>query len=72
MQFAAERAFCKDGIAMDKIPLAEMILPLVVFDATPYLTADPNHAFSVTDLHAWEAQNGHVPGGVQAHAISTW
>jgi len=38
--------FAKDGITMDKIPLEEMILPLVVFDATPYLAADPNNAFS--------------------------
>ena len=58
--------FAKDGITMDKIPLREMILPLVVFDATPYLGLDPSHAFSVDDLHAWEAQNGRVPGGAFA------
>ncbi|MGH6794758.1 MAG: cyclase family protein [Methylocella sp.] len=58
--------FAKDGITMDKIPLAEMILPLVVFDSTPYLAADPNHAFSVKDLRAWEAQNGRVPSGAFA------
>jgi kynurenine formamidase len=48
---------------MDKIPLGQMILPL---DATPYLNADPNHAFSLKDLRAWEAQNGRVPGGAFA------
>ncbi len=58
--------FAKDGITMDKIPLREMILPLVVFDATPYLGLDPSHAFSVDDLHAWEAQYGRVPGGAFA------
>jgi kynurenine formamidase len=58
--------FARDGITMDKIPLVEMILPLVVFDATPYLAADPNHAFSLNDLRAWEAQNGRVPGGAFA------
>ncbi|MGA9726283.1 MAG: cyclase family protein [Methylocella sp.] len=58
--------FAKDGITMDKIPLEEMILPLVVFDATPYLAADPSHAFSVTDLRAWEVQNGRVPSGAFA------
>src|ERR1700731_3726197 len=58
--------FANDGITMDKIPLAEMILPLVVFDATPYLAADPSHAFSLKDLDAWEAQNGRVPGGAFA------
>ena len=58
--------FAKDGITMDKIPLTEMILPLVVFDATPFLAKDPNHAFSLADLHAWEAENGRVPSGAFA------
>ncbi len=58
--------FAQDGITMDKIPLAEMILPLLVFDATPYLGLDPSHAFSLKDLRAWEEQNGRVPGGAFA------
>lgn len=55
--------FAPNGTTMDQIPLKEMILPLVVFDETPLLAADPNHAFSVKDLLAWEAQNGRAPGG---------
>jgi kynurenine formamidase len=58
--------FAEDGMTMDKIPLKEMILPLVVFDATPYLAADPNHVFSLKDLDVWEAQNGRVPRGAFA------
>jgi kynurenine formamidase len=58
--------FAKDGITMDKIPIEEMILPLVVFDATPYLAADPNHDFSLKDLRAWEERNGRVPKGAFA------
>ncbi|MGH6837438.1 MAG: cyclase family protein [Methylocella sp.] len=58
--------FAKDGMTMDKIPLEEMILPLVVFDATPYLAKDPNHVFSRKDLDVWEAQNGRVPSGAFA------
>ena len=46
--------FDEKGITMDVIPLKQMILPLVVLDATPYLQKDPNHAFSVADLRAWE------------------
>lgn len=55
--------FSKDGITMDRIPVEDMILPLVVLDATPYLTADPDHAFSLADLDAWEARHGMVPKG---------
>jgi kynurenine formamidase len=55
--------FAPDGLTMDKIPLDQMILPLVVLDDTPYLKDDPNHAFSVDDLMAWEKENGQVPAG---------
>ena len=55
--------FAQGGTTMDKIPLKEMILPLIVLDDTPYLGKDPNHAFSVADLMAWEKQHGKVPRG---------
>jgi kynurenine formamidase len=55
--------FDPDGVTMDKIPLKQMVLPLVVFDETPLLASDPNHAFSVDDLTAWEEQHGQVPEG---------
>jgi kynurenine formamidase len=58
--------FAETGITMDKIPLKEMILRLVVLDDTPYLAKDPNHAFSVADLKAWERQHGRVPKGAFA------
>jgi kynurenine formamidase len=55
--------FTEDGITMDKIPLKQMILPLIVLDNTPYQTKDDNHAFSVADLTAWEKKHGKVPRG---------
>ena len=58
--------FAENGITMDKIPLKDMISPLVVLDDTPYLTKDPNHGFSLDDLEAWERQHGRVPKGAFA------
>ena len=58
--------FAENGITMDQIPLKQMILPLVVLDDTPYLAQDPNHAFSVADLKAWESKHGRVPRGAFA------
>jgi kynurenine formamidase len=58
--------FAEHGITMDQIPLKQMILPLVVFDATRFLSRDPNHAFSVDDIRAWERKHGHVPKGAFA------
>ncbi len=51
------------GRTMDEIPLKQMILPLVVFDMTPMLAKDPNHALSVEDVKAWERVHGRVPAG---------
>jgi kynurenine formamidase len=58
--------FAEHGATMDQIPLHEMILRLVVFDITPLLKDDPNHAFSRADLKAWEAKYGRVPKGAFA------
>jgi kynurenine formamidase len=58
--------FAENGITMDQIPLKQMILRLVVLDDTPYLDKDPNHAFSVDDLKAWEHRHGRVPQGAFA------
>jgi kynurenine formamidase len=55
--------FDEKGITMDEIPLKQMILPLIVLDDTPYLARDPNHAFSVADLKAWEVKHGRIPRG---------
>jgi kynurenine formamidase len=58
--------FAENGITMDRIPLQQMILRLVVLDDTPYLAKDENHAFSVADLMAWEKRHGRVPKGAFA------
>jgi len=55
--------FAEDGITMDEIPLKQMFLPLIVLDDTPYLAKDPNHAFTIADLKAWEKKHGRVPKG---------
>jgi kynurenine formamidase len=55
--------FAENGITMDEIPLKQMILRLVVLDATPYLAKDPDHAFSLADLKTWEKAHGRVPKG---------
>ena len=55
--------FDPHGKTMDELPLKQMILPLVVFDITPMLAKDPNHALTVDDIKAWEAVHGRVPAG---------
>jgi kynurenine formamidase len=55
--------FDPNGMTMDEIPVKQMILPLVVFDITPMLKNDPDHALTVADIEAWERKHGRVPAG---------
>lgn len=55
--------FDPNGMTVDQIPVKQMILPLVVFDITPMLKKDPNHALTVADIKAWESKHGRVPKG---------
>ncbi len=55
--------FDVNGQTMDQIPVKQMILPLVVFDITPMLQRDPDHALTVDDIKAWEKRYGRVPRG---------
>src|SRR6266849_4737123 len=62
--------FAEGGVTMDKIPVKQMILPLVVLDDTRFLAKDPNHAFSVADLMASETyllQQGHFQIEIMAN-----
>lgn len=54
------------GATLDHIPPQEMVLPLVVFDATQLLAKDPNHALHVAQVTAWEKTHGPLPKGAFA------
>jgi kynurenine formamidase len=55
--------FDPHGRTLDELPIKQMILPLVVFDITPHLARDPNHALTVADIQGWERRYGRVPAG---------
>jgi kynurenine formamidase len=55
--------FDPNGKTLDQVPLKQMILPLVIFDITPMLKKDPNHALTVADIKGWESKHGRVPTG---------
>ncbi|TAL05669.1 MAG: cyclase family protein [Verrucomicrobia bacterium] len=58
--------FDANGRTLEEIPVTQMILPLVVFDLTPKLHDDPNHALTVADILEWEKIHGRVPAGAFA------
>ncbi|MGE0229892.1 MAG: cyclase family protein [Dehalococcoidia bacterium] len=57
---------------VDEIPLEEMILPLVVFDVTRQVEADPDYTITMDDVRAWESRHGPVPAGAFVAMRTGW
>lgn len=64
--------FVPGGRTVDEIGLQEMVLPLVVLDVRAQAAKDPDHAVSVADVEAWEAEHGRVPEGAFVAFTSGW
>ncbi|MEV6265088.1 cyclase family protein [Streptomyces sp. NPDC051784] len=55
--------FVAGARTLDRIPVEEMILPLVVLDITARVDADPDATPTPDDVESWERRNGPVPAG---------
>lgn len=55
--------FIPGGRTLDRIPVQEMILPLVVLDIADAVAADPDSTPTMQDVRRWEERNGAVPEG---------
>ncbi|CAM5612177.1 cyclase family protein [Streptomyces purpurascens] len=48
---------------LDRIPVEEMILPLVVLDIAARVETDPDATPTLDDVRSWEERNGRIPSG---------
>ncbi|MBU7597055.1 cyclase family protein [Streptomyces sp. P38-E01] len=64
--------FAERGRTLDRIPVAEMILPLVVLDISERVAADPDAVPTLQDVTAWERRNGRVPRGSLVALRTDW
>lgn len=48
---------------LDRIPVEEMVLPLVVLDIAARVERDPDSTPALDDAASWEQRNGPVPSG---------
>ncbi len=56
----------------DKIPVTQMLLPLVVIDVHRQVAKNPDYVLSLKDLKAWEAKHGAVPKGAFVAMRTDW
>jgi len=64
--------FAEGGRTLDQIDVAEMVLPLVVFDVTAQVAADSDYSLSPEDISKWEGRHGRIPEGAFAALRTDW
>lgn len=53
--------FIEGGRTVDRIPVAEMLLPLAVIDISDKVASDPDATPTLDDVARWEARHGRIP-----------
>lgn len=64
--------FHKGLLTVDRIPLQQMILPLVVIDVHKKVVDNPDYILSRGDVEDWEARNGRIPSGAFVVMRTDW
>jgi len=68
----ATNHFDPQGFALEEIPVASLIVPLVVVDIRERSAKDHDAELSVDDLLAWERRNGRIPPKALVCMLSGW
>jgi len=64
--------FHKGKRTLDRIELKEMILPLVVIDASAEAARNPDYTLEMRKLREWEARHGTIPEGAFVAMRTDW
>lgn len=64
--------FHKAARTADRIPVQQMLLPLVVIDVHRQAEKDPDHVLSLGEVKAWEGRHGPVPRGAFVAMRTDW
>jgi kynurenine formamidase len=57
---------------IDELPATYAVRPLVVISIVPQVEKDPTSALQVSDIRAWEDENGRIPRGSVVMVRSDW
>jgi kynurenine formamidase len=64
--------FAEGRLAMDQLPLQQLIAPAVVIDVARQAAADPDYRASAADVAAWEKRNGSIAAGTIVLLRTGW
>jgi len=53
--------FIDGNLTIDKLPLEQLVLPIVMVDVSKQAAANPDYKLTLQDILIWEAKNGKIP-----------
>jgi kynurenine formamidase/glyoxylase-like metal-dependent hydrolase (beta-lactamase superfamily II) len=71
-QIDAPNHFAPDGIALERLDVNNLIVPLIVIDISQKSSQNVNAELTVDDLAAWEAAHGPIPDNACVMMYSGW
>jgi kynurenine formamidase len=71
-QIDAPSHFFQDGLSLERLPVASLIVPLVVIDMSARASSNVDVALSVSDIEAWERRHGRIPARAAVFMTSGW
>lgn len=64
--------FIKGNLGIDKLPIDQLILPIVVIDVKSQAAKNPDYQLSPKDVLNWESKNGPIPANSLVALNSGW
>jgi kynurenine formamidase len=71
-QIDAPSHFFEDGLSLDRLPVASLVVPLVVIDVSSRANSNPDTLLAVADIETWERRHGRIPARAAVIMKSGW
>jgi kynurenine formamidase len=71
-QIDAPNHFFEGGLALDRLPVDSLVVPLVVIDVSARAATNADTSLTVADIEAWERQHGRIEERAAVMMASGW
>jgi kynurenine formamidase len=71
-QIDAPSHFFDEGLSLERLPVASLVVPLVIIDVSVRASSNPDTTVTVADIEAWERRHGRLPALAAVFMMSGW
>jgi kynurenine formamidase len=71
-QIDAPSHFFDDGLSLERLPVASLVVPLVIIDVSMRAASSADTSVTVADIETWEKRHGRLPAQAAVFMMSGW